>query len=536
RLTEAYSGKDFTAAALGDDQVTYRAGEKESKQAAPSRSAKRIRESDGDIESTAFKKKYCKNDPPSGQSHALDARFASAPAEQLCSPDVQLATYALERLCAAWNISHTIGISLIDTQLRLWYYDYECCIQTHHIDILQELPLFVVMVMIFQRFDRRMWGVRDTKISCAEESKTYRIIEETEYGPRFELCGRRLFTAYVSGDVQDSCMPKDSDADSHWISTRAKAKADAQPASEKQFFKAAWPEVPRKKEPAILDEARRRADELLQEPFRSYVKDHIPKMDAWEELPDTSTVLIRCFLGLSTENSRVQIWMVSTILTPAQMLAPRAFWVALWEAIRCHYLLWRIGIVHGDISLNNIMYDRSTKKCILNDYDLATLMDPGTEVPDCKGYELSADLGTILRSFCWVLVWVGACVQGGQETVPSVYETMALGNHAQVFDRKAGLLMSTASYTTTEDYDDLQEVIFRWMWWWAKFQGDLDTALEKQRRDGKPVKEEPAEYFINAFVKIAADVGQPVPMEIDEVPASLWRQYQEHHSLLGDNR
>ncbi|EEB99997.1 hypothetical protein MPER_00167, partial [Moniliophthora perniciosa FA553] len=42
--------------------------------------------------------------------------------------------------------------------LELWYYDTQGAIQSHYIDILQELPLFVVMVMIFQRFNRRMWG------------------------------------------------------------------------------------------------------------------------------------------------------------------------------------------------------------------------------------------------------------------------------------------------------------------------------------------------------------------------------------------
>ncbi|EEB92813.1 hypothetical protein MPER_08623 [Moniliophthora perniciosa FA553] len=275
--------------------------------------------------------------------------------------------------------------------------------------------------------------------------------------------------------MEDSGVPEDSDADSHQTSTRseAKAKAVAQPVSENKFFKTAWPEVSWKKEPAILDEAHRRADELLHEPFRSYVKDHIPKMDAWAELSDTSTVLIRCFLGLSTDSGRVQIWMVSAILKPARMLAPEAFWVALWEAIRCHYLLWCIGIAHCDISLGNIMYNASTKRCILNDYDLASLMDPGTEVPDRKGYERTGTRPFMavellqpegaagptqrryrhdLESFCWVLLWVGACVHDGKETLTGRYANMAVGTHDEVYGKKLVLLSGLSTFARLEIY------------------------------------------------------------------------------------
>ncbi|EEB92008.1 hypothetical protein MPER_09543, partial [Moniliophthora perniciosa FA553] len=441
------------------------------------------------------------------------------------------------------------------TQLQLWYYGSQGAIQSHYIDILQQLPLFVVMVMIFQRFDSRMWGVRGTEISCAEGSKTYHIIKGTECGPHFGIRGRRPFTAHVSDRPEDLCVREDSSKGKPRRKTRLSARAQAketkeeneeneanepkgansaQPASENKFFKAAWPEIQRKKEPAILDEAHRRAEELLREPFRSYVKDHIPKADAWEELPDTSTVLIRCFLGLSTEAGRVQVWMVSPILEPAQTLEPQDFWVALWEAIRCHYLLWRIGIVHGDISLNNIMYNAATKKCILNDYDLASLMDPGTEVPDRKGFErtgtrlfMALDLLEVegvagqtqrryrhdLESFYWVLVWVGACIQDGEETLTGHYARMAVGTHDEVHKEKCSLLMSSGPCSTTEDYAFLRGVIGAWMAWWSTFQ--MNKAVHQRRQHGIPVKEDPAEYFVNALVKTAAEAAHPAPIELD---------------------
>ncbi|ESK83568.1 other 1 protein kinase, partial [Moniliophthora roreri MCA 2997] len=585
RLEKAFSGKDLTEIAPRDDQVRKQAAdrvaEKGGNQAAggsstATSSGKRKRGSEAAIESSSKRQKSRIDNPSPRESSISNAQYpnASAPSvDKLCSPDVQLAFYALERLRAAWNITHTTGILLRDTELQLWYYDSQGCIQTHYIDIVQQLPLLVVMVMIFQRFNSRMWGVRDTKIFCPAESKTYYIIEDTKKGPRFELCGRRPFTAHVSDDPKASCKRQGG----HPMVTRSKgepvpepAPPDAEPArpnaepvppSEEKFFKAAWPEIPRSKEPAILDEAHRRADKLLQEPLRSYVKDHIPTVDAWKELPDTLTALIRSFLALSTENGRVQLWMICPILEPARKLAPQAFWVALWEAIRCHYILWCIGIAHGDISLSNIMYRKVTGKCILNDYDFATLMDPGTEIPDRKGYErtgtrpfMALDLlkaeGVTghtprryrhdLESFFWVLVWVGGCVQGGQEKLTGLFEKMVVGTHNDVYKEKTALLMNPASYTTTDDYAGLLPII-RWylLWWHKLYAGQFEETMIL----GYASERKSAHFINDCLVGTVRKVRAPnfdVPMEIDwlsvDVPESLWRQYQERHALRSDSQ
>ncbi|EEB97534.1 hypothetical protein MPER_03124, partial [Moniliophthora perniciosa FA553] len=211
RLGKAYSGQDLTAVAPSDDQVTDMTAE-ESNQAANSSSTKRKRDAEDCVGSTTPKKQKSTSENPSmRQSNTSGAEYISLPVpEQLCTADVQLAFYALERLRAAWNITHTTGILLLDTQLQLWYYDSQGAIQSHYIDILQQLPLFVVMVMIFQRFNRRMWGVRETEISCAEGSKTYHIIKDAECGPHFGICGRRPFTAHVSDRPEDLCVREDS--------------------------------------------------------------------------------------------------------------------------------------------------------------------------------------------------------------------------------------------------------------------------------------------------------------------------------------
>ncbi|KAK7687799.1 hypothetical protein QCA50_009018 [Cerrena zonata] len=42
------------------------------------------------------------------------------------------------------------------------------------------------------------------------------------------------------------------------------------------------------------------------------------------------------------------------------------------QTLRCHALLWDLGIQHGDISDTNLMMDPDSDKGILNDFDLAT--------------------------------------------------------------------------------------------------------------------------------------------------------------------
>ncbi|ESK81044.1 other 1 protein kinase [Moniliophthora roreri MCA 2997] len=203
------------------------------------------------------------------------------------------------------------------------------------------------------------------------------------------------------------------------------------------------------------------------------------------------------------------------------------------------------------------MYREVTGKCILNDFDLATLMDPGTEVPDRKGYErtgtrpfMAMDLlneegvmGLVYRryrhdleSFFWVLVWVGACVQGGQEELSGRYEKMVVGTHDDVYKEKTALLRNLASYTTTEDYAFLKSVIKECAFWWSDFANSQDKAQSR----GKLFKEESNAYFINSLVVVIEETSPPVPIEINwllvEVPGLLWKQYQERHALRSDSQ
>jgi hypothetical protein len=91
------------------------------------------------------------------------------------------------------------------------------------------------------------------------------------------------------------------------------------------------------------------------------------------------------------------------------------------------YLLWKIGIAHGDVSYWNLMIRKDDNGAygVVNDFDLAAIMTPGQSSPTKQGFErtgtkpfmaielLRAKLGQViqrrwahdLESVIWCLVW-----------------------------------------------------------------------------------------------------------------------------------
>lgn len=70
-----------------------------------------------------------------------------------------------------------------DDVLHLWWYDKQGAIQSSGIRITQHLSHFVAMIMIFQRFDKRMWGhtnLDSGNLSFDSVAGVYKIDEGTQ--------------------------------------------------------------------------------------------------------------------------------------------------------------------------------------------------------------------------------------------------------------------------------------------------------------------------------------------------------------------
>ncbi|PBK98535.1 hypothetical protein ARMGADRAFT_579930 [Armillaria gallica] len=450
----------------------------------------------------------------------LDERFAA---------ETQCAYYAFERLRAAWNVTHSIVLLLEDNMLSIHWYDAEGCIVTRSIDIIRQLPLFVVLVIILQRFDVAMWGLPDVQISQTTENKPVSFYLESDKTERtrFQLMGRRTFgagawsspvlggsersiTRHGPHDTSSNApittstppcpgsMPtfpmrrrwsrsKDRNPPPNTSSTVTHQGYRASPGSTREprslFFKTAWPENSRDRESEIVAEAIPRANQYLDE-FKTYVLEHIPTVVSWQEVKHTSTGIIRQLLGLSSERSRTLLWMVSHKLDPIvdlhklpnDLKAP-AFWKAFWELIRCHYLLWRIGIVHGDISLSNLMYDTVTKKAILNDFDLAAVMNPGDISAQKRGFERTGTKpfmalkllwkakGEVqrkyrhdLESFAWCLLW---CAMAEPFPKKAIH-----GSLTDVYDSKSGLALAVRAMTAKSGFQPVWKFVVEWIRAW----------------------------------------------------------------------
>ncbi|SJL06577.1 uncharacterized protein ARMOST_09919 [Armillaria ostoyae] len=500
--------------------------------------------------------------------------------DELFTAETQCAYYAIERLRAAWNVTHSI-VLLLDgyNMLSIHWYDSEGCIVTQSVDIIGQLPLFVVLVIILQRFDAAMWGLPDIQTSQMTENGRVSFEVDKTKRSRFQLAGRRTFgacawssraddakitppplvsvpsaaTSPVLDGSEQSIAPQglyDTSSNSPITTStlpcpgsmptlpmrRRSSRLNepntpqntsslpvphqgsrAFPGSTREpqslFFKAARPENSRDREPDIIAEAISRENRYLGE-FKTYVLEHIPTVVNWQKVIHTPTAIIRQLLGLSAERLRTLLWMVCHKLDPIEDLhklpndlKAQAFWKAFWELIRCHYLLWRIGIAHGDISIGNLMHNAVTKKAILNDFDLAAVMKPGDISPQKKGFERTGTIpfmalelldkadGEVrwryrhdLESFAWCLLW---CAMAEEFPKMAKY-----GSITDVCDSKAGLAFGLRWRTTKSGFKPIWKCVVEW----------VDALVVR------PSKDEDLRKLVEHFIALGGQIPSDNPL------------------------
>jgi hypothetical protein len=244
--------------------------------------------------------------------------------------------------------------------LTLFWYDSQGCIEADRINIIKELPLLVVMIRIFEDFPLGMWGYTPVNVWTEDENKT-KVPYSRKENPvgSFQIIGRRTFTADAtkiriqtatapttapsvrrSGRLNICVQPQPSSScDEH----SEDAQSEDEPSVDILFLKSAWPETKRRKEPEVIIEAYKRAEELLGTEARS-VTNHLPVLINSEELAYTSTEIIRRLVkSTTTDGFRVQLWILSKKLQPIHALGPNDFWVAFWHTLRCKFLFCSVG-------------------------------------------------------------------------------------------------------------------------------------------------------------------------------------------------
>ncbi|KIM36710.1 hypothetical protein M413DRAFT_31540 [Hebeloma cylindrosporum] len=318
-------------------------------------------------------------------------------------------------------------------RLSLFWYDSQGCIEADTINIIEELPLLVLMIWIFEDFPLGMWGYTPIDVWAEDENKTkVHYCRNEKPMASFQIINRRTFTADAIRIPAQTATPPTTAT----FTTTPSGQEHELP-DQALFLKSSWSETRWLKEPEVVKIAYERARKYLGTEARS-VTEHLPVIVNFQELAYTSTEIIRHLVkSTTTDGFRIQLWMLSMKLLPIHSLEPIDFWTAYWHTLCCHALLWRIGIAHGDVSLHSLMHKASNKYGVLNDFDVASVMDPGARNPNRQGLERTGTLpfmalellradgfeGKVprryeheLESFSWILVWVSRCVHNGQES------------------------------------------------------------------------------------------------------------------------
>lgn len=73
-----------------------------------------------------------------------------------------------------------------DTRLSLRWYDAQDCFESEPIDIVEQMPQFVVMLTLLQRFNKRMWDLNTENVESEEKGT---LLPDPEIRFRVELVG-----------------------------------------------------------------------------------------------------------------------------------------------------------------------------------------------------------------------------------------------------------------------------------------------------------------------------------------------------------
>ncbi|KAF6747884.1 hypothetical protein DFP72DRAFT_1049961 [Ephemerocybe angulata] len=325
------------------------------------------------------------------------------------SPDVQCAFYALELMRARWDKTHSIVMLLsgkcflsferldtadarfTDDNFSVNWYDSQGCIATRPISLFgNELPLFVATIILFQRFRDPMRGRASLQLKATICGRVVPFDIPEDTNARCELRGRRPVTA-VPVAPGHAGLPQGSNP-ARTLATRTHPDTSANAPLEELFFKSYWRETSRDAEKDILDTAKARARQHLPPEHVGDVLNHLPEIYHSEDRNELSTLHIRLFANLNGGDPRVLCLMMSKrLLSMEETFDVQEVEEKVWEILRCLCLLWALGIAHCDVTFDNIMAvegaEGGKKYMVLNDFDLAGVMNPGDESPPRKGHE-----------------------------------------------------------------------------------------------------------------------------------------------------
>ncbi|KAF9245420.1 hypothetical protein BU15DRAFT_71172 [Melanogaster broomeanus] len=288
---------------------------------------------------------------------------------------VQTPLYAAEMLLTNIAVKHVINFIVIGDEIWIWYCDHQGLIGVGGFNFVQDLPRFLVLLYALQRFELEEWG-RNTAFKPSLKGNDNESHTVEVDGKELTLDNEGRATRFGLGGRGTAIMDV--------VCEKLKREKPAQAIEGGMVAKIYWAEEARVSEKDILKCVKEVAEQ------NEAVRGHVPILLLSKNFTGLSTSTIRKSLGPKdpTKGSRT---LFLQKLSPIKELQNYELWDAWRQCVLCHYVLWKGGIHHRDVSRENLMYYRFNGKVIgvLNDYDLVSL----TSSENPLGYERT---GTIL--------------------------------------------------------------------------------------------------------------------------------------------
>jgi hypothetical protein len=217
----------------------------------------------------------------------------------------------------------------------VWWYDNEGAIQSYGINFIEDLPHFLVLLLCFDRFSAKDWGIvseftqeeaghcvlsiPSADPSCPDSASTILINQTEKIRGHLGIVGRA--TQMLSATSQST------------ISRRQGETRDLK--GMELVLKVYWPEESRINEADIIDKAGGIAKENI------HVDGHLPDLIWAGDFDEYSTKHIRMACDMKSEGHRVLRVMLFRRLYPITDLTGERFWKAFWQCFRCKFT-WSI--------------------------------------------------------------------------------------------------------------------------------------------------------------------------------------------------